>query len=116
MKMKMKVNMKTRVIERLHASSDLCPEQFPFLHKLGVHSEFMERLMQELIKFNGRNYVEYMQGNNHPGYLLPVPSLRSIEKYESAVKAKSTSFMDNIVSIISKSLTCSKSEAVECLL
>jgi hypothetical protein len=83
-----------------HASSDLCPEQFPFLHKLGVHSEFMERLMQELIKFNGRNYVEYMQGNNHPGYLLPVPSLRSIEKYESAVKAKSTSFMDNSVPII----------------
>jgi len=56
--------------------------------------------MQELVKFNGHSYIEYMQGNNHPGYLLPVPSLCSIEKYESAVKAKSTSFMDNIVSII----------------
>jgi hypothetical protein len=60
----------------------------------------MDRLMQELVKFNGHSYIEYMQGNNRPGYLLPVPSLCSIEKYESAVKAKSTSFMDNIVSII----------------
>jgi hypothetical protein len=56
--------------------------------------------MQELVKFNVRSCIEYMQGNNRPGYLLPVPSLCSIEKYESAVKAKSTSFMDNSVPII----------------
>ena len=100
----------------VNASSDLCPNQFPLLHKLSVHSNFMDKLLQELVKYNGWNSIEYVQWNNWPGYLVPHPLFRSIEKYESAITAKTTSFMDNIVSNISKSATCTKSEAAECLL
>jgi len=72
--------------------------------------------LQELVKYNGQNSIEYVQGNNQPGYLVPQPLFCYGEKYESAITAKTTSFMDNIVSNISKSATCTKSEAAECLL
>jgi hypothetical protein len=76
----------------------------------------MDKLLQELVKYNGQNSIEYVQGNNQPGYLVPQPLFCYGEKYESAITAKTTSFMDNIVSNISKSATCTKSEAAECLL
>jgi hypothetical protein len=76
----------------------------------------MDKLLQELVKYNGQNSIAYVQGNNRPGYLVPQPLFCSREKYESAITAKTTSFMDNIVSNISKSATCTKSEAAECLL
>jgi hypothetical protein len=98
------------------AASDLSPDQYPLLHKLGVHSDFMDKLLQELVKYNGRNTIEYMQGNNRPGYLVPQPSLRSIKNYEAAISSKSSSFIDNIVNNITKSTSCTESEVVECLL
>jgi hypothetical protein len=97
-----------------NASSDLCPNQFPLLHKLGVHSNFMDKLLQELVKYNGRHSIEYVQGNSHPGYLVPQPSFCSEEKCKDAITAKTTLFMDNIVSNISKSASCTISEAAEC--
>jgi hypothetical protein len=48
----------------VNASSDLCPNQFPLLHKCSVHSNFMDKLLQELVKYNGRNSIEYVQWNN----------------------------------------------------
>jgi hypothetical protein len=76
----------------------------------------MDKLLQELVKYNGRNTIEYMQGNNRPGYLVPQPSLRSIKNYEAAISSKSSSFIDNIVNNITKSTSCTESEVVECLL
>jgi hypothetical protein len=60
-----------------NATSDLHPEEFSLLFKLGVHSNFLDKLLQELIRYNGRNTIEYLQGNNRPGHLVPPPPLQS---------------------------------------
>jgi hypothetical protein len=102
--------------EAMKSSSDISPDEYPLLHKLGIHSEFMDELMQELVRYHGQNTIEYMQGNNCPGYLVPLPSLCTIKSYESTITAKSDSFIDSIAHNIAKSASCSESDAIVCLL
>jgi hypothetical protein len=66
--------------EAKKTSSDISPDEYPLLHKLGIHSEFMDKLLQELVRYHGWNTIKYMQGNNRPGYLVPLPSLCTVKK------------------------------------
>jgi hypothetical protein len=76
----------------------------------------MDKLLQELVRFHGRNTIEYMQGNNYPGYLVPLPSLHTIKSYESTITVKSGSFINSILHNIAISASCSESDAIVCLL
>jgi hypothetical protein len=40
----------------------------------------MDKVLQELVKFYGQITIEYMQGNDCPGYLVPQPSLHFMKQ------------------------------------
>ncbi len=75
------------------AASDLSPDQFHLLQKFGVHSNFMDTLLQELVKYNGQNTIEYMQGNNRNGYLVPQPSLCTLKNMNQHYQLRAAPFL-----------------------
>ncbi len=62
--------------------NNLPAEDFPFLCSLGVYSEFhMDALIREVVKYYGRKSIKYKQLNNRIGFLLPLPSAQTTERY-----------------------------------
>jgi hypothetical protein len=60
----------------LSPSIDLPQNEFPLLHSLGIIKEYqLHAIIQEIVKYNGSNQlIEFMQQNNHPGFLIICPS------------------------------------------
>jgi hypothetical protein len=55
-------------------SSMLDPIQFPLLNKLGVKTEDMNRLVQEILKLHENQDIIFMRGNNRAASLVALPS------------------------------------------
>ena len=55
--------------------SNLLSSEIPLLSSLGVHSDFMDKVLQELVKYHGKKTIEFMGSNNRKGYLISFPSL-----------------------------------------
>jgi hypothetical protein len=63
-------------------TSNLPADEFPLLSSLGIHSKkHMDSLIQEIVKFNMRKVIKYMQANNRIGFLLPIPSSQNTERF-----------------------------------
>jgi len=67
-------------------------ENFPLLHSLFSMNEgsnnLFNRLINEILKFNGSKAVTYAKGNNTMGTLLEVPQFRSLKGYTKEFKKK----------------------------
>jgi hypothetical protein len=95
--------------------SNLSPIDFPLLSSLGVHSNFMDKLLQELVKFYGQKTIEYVGSNNCNVCLISFPSLRKINRYDTELSKKG-SVIDEMVNNVAKSSCASEIAAAECLI
>ncbi len=94
------------------------PNEFPLLHSLFIThctSDIMDRLLKEVIRFNGSNTLNYQKGNNTKGTLINLPSYRSLKNYSKDLM-KSTSPVAAIVNFIVENAKCSADEATDCLI
>jgi hypothetical protein len=101
----------------LSPSIDLPQNKFPMPHSLGIRKEYqLQAIIQEIVKYNGNNQsIEFMQRNNHPGFLIVCPSSRCVGRYESELNKKN-GIIDSLLSAISKIAKCNVREAAECLM
>jgi hypothetical protein len=95
--------------------SNLSSSEFPLLSSLGVHSDFMDKVLQELVKYHGKKTIEFMGSNNRKGYLISFPSLRTANRYDIELSKKG-SVVDEIVKNICESASVSEAEAAECVI
>jgi len=97
-------------------NSDLSVQEFPLLHSLGIHSEkHMDALIREVVKYNSRKTISFVQANNRTGFLLPLASARSTERYLVEF-GKCRNNIQEIVRIISGNANCSQEEAAKCFI
>jgi len=108
---------KVLIPTNLFLSIQLCEASFSFLHSLGINKDYqINALIQELVNLKGETgVIEYKQKNNHPGFLLQVPSVHCTSRYRRKFSRQS-SFTDAAVKVISKSIQCTEGEAAECLI
>jgi hypothetical protein len=91
------------------------PNTFPLLNSLSYNPMNMDRLMQEILLFQGNKQINFTRGNNRKGSLIILLSHRHLERYEAEL-SKRNSAIDTIFDIIAESCKSSKEEAAECLL
>jgi hypothetical protein len=106
------------IMDEMHPilTSNLPANEFPLLCSLGIHSEkHMDSLIQEIAKFHERKVIKYIQANNRIGFLLPMPSSRTTERFLVEF-GKQGSIIDDIVCLITSSAHCAKEEVAECLI
>jgi len=70
--------------------------------------------IREILKFHGKNTVEFFGANNRPRGLLVMPCLRSVERYDNEF-AKKGSAVECLVKHIASHANCSPSDAAECV-
>lgn len=94
------------------------PNEYPLLLSLfssHSRSDIMDKLLKEVISFNGSNTLNYHKGNNTKGTLINLPSYRSLKNYGKDL-TKSTSPVATIVNFIVENAICSADEAIDCLI
>jgi len=88
---------------------------FPMLNSLQIDNPSkMHALIREILKFHGKNTVEFFGANNRPRGLLVMPCLRSVERYDNEF-AKKGSAVECLVQHIASHANCSPSDAAECV-
>jgi len=93
-------------------------ENFPLLHSLFAQNKggnVLNRLINELLRFNGSRVMNYAKGNNTLGTLLEVPQFRSLRGYEKDFKKKG-SMLDEICNAVARCARVDRSEACEAIL
>ncbi len=101
--------------ELVFNSCEFSSQEYPLLHSLSSNTNFyMDALIREVVKFNDRKAIKYVQGNNRSGFLVPFSSCRSSERYILEF-GKRGSAMDELVDILVSSMQCTKETAAECL-
>ena len=96
------MNTASRSVRNLSTTS------FPLLSSLGVHSNFMDKLLQRLVKFYGQKTIEYVGSNNCNGYLI-------FNRYDTELSNKGSD-IDEMVNNVVKSSNVSEAVAAECLI
>jgi len=93
-------------------------ENFPLLHSLysmNEGSNLLNRLTNEMVRFNGSRVLTYAKGNNTLGTLLEVPQFRSLKGYGKEFK-KDGSMLAEICNAVARFAKCDPSEACETIL
>jgi len=94
-------------------------ENFPLLHSLFSMNEgsnnLFNRLINEILKFNGSKVVTYAKGNNTMGTLLEVPQFRSLKGYTKEFKKKDN-ILVTLCDHVAKCSNCDRNEAGETIL
>ena len=83
-------------------------------HKLNIQNETVHnRVVHELLKFNGENAVYYRQISQHKSALVRIPSASSSSLYRSKLKRK-RNFMEEVLAFMGASLNKSSDANAEC--
>jgi hypothetical protein len=93
-------------------------ENFPLLHSLfsmNEGSNLFNRLINEMVRFNGSRVFTYAKGNNTLGTLLEVPQFRSLKGYGKEFK-KVDNMLAEICNTVARFAKCEPSEACETIL
>ncbi len=109
-------SMSDNIAPEMVSSSNLSAQEFPLLNSLGIHSEkYMDALIREVVRFNARSKITFLQANNWTGFLLPLASAWTTNRYLVEF-GKFGNIIQKIVNIISQSAQCSQEEAAMCLI
>ncbi len=96
------------------------PLQFPMLHFLFSNQlgnvKVMDQLLKELKSFHQNDSIKYTRGNNTEGLLLNLPSFRSLERYKKYLARPMPTFIDEIVSFVSRNSKCVDNDVIDFLL
>jgi hypothetical protein len=79
-------------------------DDFPLLHQFKIpigNSIIRDKLMQELVKYNGGRVINYNQVCNKHGTLTRIPTAKTLKQYEVHMYQK-YSFLEEAVNIISE--------------
>jgi hypothetical protein len=109
--------------EEKEGVSDAClniPDkiEFPLLHSLfslDLGKNLYNRLLNEVVKYNGGNTIKYKRGNNIEGTIIAVPSFRSLSGYRKEFRQRD-SMIDDIIKASAQSSKSNHEEACEALL
>jgi hypothetical protein len=83
---------------------------------LGVcQTSMLDRLLQELLKFFGKQTIVFNGANNRRNELFLMPSCQPRLRYEEEL-LKKDSILDQMLQSMTKGAMCSVDEATECLL
>ena len=92
-------------------------DDFPLLNHFKIpiaNDSVRDKLMQEIVKFNGGRVIKYKQACNKQGALTWVPTAKTLKQY-AVHMMKKDSFLHEILQIISDSTNVVKENAAECL-
>ena len=90
--------------------------EYPLPYSLGFcKREMVDRLIQELVKFSGKQCISFKGANNRQNALFLMPSCRTRERYEAELQKKGST-IDRIMQFVAENSTCSIDEAAECIL